>query len=160
MLERILANTGAVPEVVTEDAGYWSEDNVDTCESMGIDPYNRCAQAFGYATGRLKHGQQPPPSRGPVPRNLDAKGRMGRKLRSKKGKETYARRKTIVEPVFGQTKEARGFRRFLLRGLEKVNGEWSRCGLQATICSNCSGSSELRAGEPGAQQGLWRWSWI
>jgi transposase len=117
MLERILANTGAMPTIVTEDAGYWSEDNVDACEAMGIDPY--------IATGRLKHGQQPPPSRGPIPRNLDAKGLMGRKLRSKKGKETYARRKTIVEPVFGQMKECRGLRRFQLRSLEKVNGEWA-----------------------------------
>ena len=49
---------------------------------------------------------------------------MARKLRRKKGKEIYARRKTIVEPVFGQAKEGRGLRRFLLRGLEKVNGEW------------------------------------
>jgi hypothetical protein len=116
MLERIVANTGAVPTTVIEDAGYWSEDNVEACEAMDIDPY--------IATGRQKHGQPPPPSRGPIPKNLDAKGRMARKVRSKKGKETYARRKTIVEPVFGQTR-GRGLRRFLLRGLEKVNGEWS-----------------------------------
>jgi hypothetical protein len=57
MLERIMANTGAVPKVLIDDAGYWSEENVDTCISRGIDPY--------IATGRLKHGQQPPPSRGP-----------------------------------------------------------------------------------------------
>jgi hypothetical protein len=48
---------------------------------------------------------------------------MARKLRKKEGKETYSRRETIVEPVFGQAKEGRGLRRFLLRGLEKVNGE-------------------------------------
>ena len=50
---------------------------------------------------------------------------MVRKLRCKKGKKIYARRKTIVEPVFGQSKEARGLRKFLLRSLEKVNSEWS-----------------------------------
>ena len=49
---------------------------------------------------------------------------MARKLRKKQGREICAKRKTIVEPVFGQTKEARGLRRFLLRGLTKVNGEW------------------------------------
>jgi hypothetical protein len=48
---------------------------------------------------------------------------MARKLRKKAGREIYAKRKTIVEPVFGQTEEGRGLRRFLLRGLEKVNGE-------------------------------------
>ena len=49
---------------------------------------------------------------------------MARKLRTLKGRATYARRKAIVEPVFGQIKDARGFRRFLLRGLEKVRAEW------------------------------------
>ena len=53
------------------------------------------------------------------------KGRMARKLQNKTGREIYARRKSIVEPVFGQTKECRGLRRFLLRGLQKVNGEWA-----------------------------------
>jgi hypothetical protein len=64
------------------------------------------------------------PKRGPLPRDADAKTRMARKLRSKKGSKIYAQRKTIVEPVNGQIKEARGLRRFLLRGLEKVDGEW------------------------------------
>ena len=59
-----------------------------------------------------------------MPNDADAKSRMARKLRSKKGSRIYARRKAIVEPVNGQIKECRGLRRFLLRGLEKVNGEW------------------------------------
>ncbi len=50
---------------------------------------------------------------------------MARKLRTKKGRDLYAKRKTTPEPVFGQTKEVRGLRRFLMRGLEKVKGEWS-----------------------------------
>ena len=50
---------------------------------------------------------------------------MDRKLRSKAGQASYALRKTIVEPVFGQIKGARGLDRFLLRGLDKVNGEWA-----------------------------------
>jgi len=54
---------------------------------------------------------------------------MARKLRKKQGKEIYAKRKTIVEPVFGQTKEGRGLRRFLLRGLAKVNSEWLLWGI-------------------------------
>jgi hypothetical protein len=72
----------------------------------------------------LPHGQPPPPIHGPIPKDLDGKGQMARKLRKKERKEIYARRKTIVEPVFGQAKEGRGLRRFLLRGLEKVNDEW------------------------------------
>ena len=88
----------------------------NACADQGIDSY--------IATGRLPHGQPPPPMRGPLPRGADAKTRMARKLRSKKGSKIYAQRKAIVEPVNGQIKEARGLRRFLLRGLEKVDGEW------------------------------------
>jgi hypothetical protein len=59
-----------------------------------------------------------------MPKDADAKSRMARKLRSKAGSAIYAQRKAIVEPVNGQIKEARSLRRFLLRGLEKVNVEW------------------------------------
>jgi hypothetical protein len=116
MLQRSATSAGALPAVMTMDAGYWSEDNAKACADQGIDAY--------IATGRQPHGQPPPPKRGPLPRNADARTRMAHKIRSKKGSEIYARRKAIVEPVNGQIKEARGLRRFLLRGLEKVNGEW------------------------------------
>ena len=116
MVQRIAATAGALPDVLTTDAGYWSEANADLCAEQGIDAY--------IATGRLPHGQRLPPKRGPMPRNADAKTRMARKLRSKAGSAIYAQRKAIVEPVNGQIKEARGLRRFLLRGLETVDAEW------------------------------------
>jgi transposase len=116
MVEQIKANAGQLPDKFIVDAGYWSEDNANGCEEQGIDAY--------IATGRLPHGQPLPPKRGPMPRDADAKTRMARKLRSKKGSKIYAQRKAIVEPVNGQIKEARGLRRFLLRSMEKVNGEW------------------------------------
>ena len=116
MLKRIGATAGALPDVMTADAGYWSEDNADLCADRGIDAY--------IATGRLPHGQPLPPKRGPMPRDAGLKARMARKLRSKAGSAIYAQRKAIVEPVNGQIKEARSLRRFLLRGLEKVNVEW------------------------------------
>ena len=125
MLERTIANTAQVPKTLIADTGYWSEDNVSACEQRGVDPH--------IATGRQKHGQPPPPIHGPIPKGLDAKGKMARKLRKKAGREIYAKRKTIVEPVFGQTKEARGLRRFLLRGLTKVNGEWLLWGMTHNI---------------------------
>ena len=56
---------------------------------------------------------------------MTQKPEMRRKLATKAGRAMYSRRKTIVEPVFGQIKAARGFRRFLLRGIAKVRGEWS-----------------------------------
>ena len=116
MLERIATSAGALPDVMTMVAAYWSEDNAHTCTDRGIDSY--------IATDRLPHGQPPPPKRSPIPRGADAKARMARKLRSKKGSAIYAQRKAIVEPVNGQIKEGRGLRMFLLRGLEKVDGEW------------------------------------
>ena len=105
MLGRITACAGARPKEMTMDAGYWSEDNARHCEDLGIDAH--------IATGRLPHGQPPPPKRGPMPKDADAKDRMARKLRSRKGSAIYAQRKAIVEPVNGQIKEARGLRRFL-----------------------------------------------
>jgi len=115
-LSEILIPAGAVPDVMTLDAGYWSEDNAKACSDLGIDAY--------IATGRLPHGEPPPPLRGPLPRAADVRTRMARKLRSKKGSAIYAQRKAIVEPVNGQIKEIRGLRRFLQRGLDKVDSEW------------------------------------
>ncbi len=116
MVQRIAATAGALPEVLTTDAGYWSEANAELCAEQGIDAY--------IATGCLPHGQPLPPKRGPMPRYADAKAQMARKLRSKAGSAIYAQRKAIVEPVNGQIKETRALRRFLLRGIEKVDAEW------------------------------------
>jgi hypothetical protein len=116
MLKRIASHAGALPDVMTMDAGFWSENNAKACADQGIDAH--------IATGRLPHGQPPPPQRGTLPKDADARTRMVRKLRSKKGSGIYAQPKAIVEPVNGQIKEGRGLRLFLLRGLEKVDGEW------------------------------------
>jgi hypothetical protein len=86
-------------------------------EAQGFDPY--------IATGRQKHHQVgatvavDPPAAGAT-----VKERMAHKLRTEAGRACYAKRKQIVEPVFGQIKHGRGFRQFLLRGLKKVQGEW------------------------------------
>ncbi|QPN70104.1 IS1182 family transposase [Synechococcus sp. CBW1108] len=117
MLERIVANTGQLPANMIADAGYCSTSNIQASEQRGLDAY--------LSTSRQEHGKRPRPARGPAPRDLDARGRMDRKLRSKAGQAIYALRKIIAEPVFGQIKGARGLDRFLLRGLEKVDGEWT-----------------------------------
>ena len=117
MIARTLENCGMKPAKLVADTGYYSEANV--CETMkwGIDPY--------IATGRRRHDEQVISPRGRAPAGLSTKEVMARKLATKSGAAIYSRRKVIVEPVFGQIKEARGFRRFLLRGLRKVRGEWS-----------------------------------
>lgn len=116
LLQCKAATAGVRPDVMTMDAGYWSEDNTKTCNYQGIDA---CI-----ATGRLPHGHPLPAKRGPWPRDADAKIPMARQLRNKKGAVIYAQRKATVEPVNRQIKEAKGLRRFLLRGLGKVDGKW------------------------------------
>jgi hypothetical protein len=116
MLERIQANTGQLPTTLIADAGYCSTANLEDCEQRDLDAY--------ISTSRQQHGQRPRPCRGRATRDLDARGRMDRKLQSVAGQAIYALRKSIPEPVFGQIKGARRLDRFLLRGLEKVNGEW------------------------------------
>ena len=82
------------------------------------------------ATGRQKH-HTPEAEASDVP--ATAQERMAAKVRTPEGKAFYARRKVIVEPVCGQIKEARGFRRFLLRGLAKIRGEWRLVCLTHTL---------------------------
>ena len=100
------------------DNGYFSEDAVGDVEREGFDPH--------IAVGRQKHhAPLPETTDGPPPEGLTAKERMAHKLRTPSGRACYAKRKHIVEPVFGQMKHVRGFRQFLLRGLKKVRGEWN-----------------------------------
>jgi transposase len=99
------------------DWGYYSEANTAGLERRGLDPY--------VATERLKHNEEiPPVPRGRIPDGLPAKQRMARKLRTKKGREKYAKRKGIIEPIFGQVKQVLGFRQFALRGLAAMRSEW------------------------------------
>jgi transposase len=117
MAEQVQKNTGKLPAEVSADAGYFSQHNVGYLTAAGIDPY--------VATGQRKHSDKSAPApRGRIPQGTTVRQRMARKLRTKKGRAAYAKRKQTVEPVFGQIKEARGFRRFLLRGLEPVRAEW------------------------------------
>ncbi len=106
-----LGESQAIPS--TLDNGYYSEAATQALEDLGFDPY--------IAAGRQKHHE---PSAEVSAEPATAKERMAAKVRTPEGKALYARRKVIVEPVFGQIKEARGFRRFLLRGLKKIRGEW------------------------------------
>ncbi len=117
MMEETIANAGAVPRELSADAGYYSAEAVENIHALGVEPF--------IAPEKTRHGRITPPApRGRIPRDLSARDRMRRKLRTKRGRERYALRMGTVEPVFGQVKQCRGFRQFLLRGLDKVNGEW------------------------------------
>jgi transposase len=101
MITTIAQQSGDTPSQLLADAGYCSEENLTAIADTTIDAY--------ISTRKQKHGERPGPC----------------KLHTKPGARVYAARKAIVEPVIGQIKQARGFRQFLLRGFEKVQGEWS-----------------------------------
>jgi hypothetical protein len=123
MVELIEQQSGQRPEAILADNGYCSEENLDSLESSGQP--ERKIEGF-IATGKQKHGEHRlPAKRGPLPQGATKVDRMKRKLQTKVGKAVYAARKCVVEPVFGQIKQARGFRQFLLRGKRKVKGEWA-----------------------------------
>jgi hypothetical protein len=115
LVDAIRANTGRAPKEVSADAGYASEANLEALEERGIRAY--------VATGRQRHGQAAATGRG---RQQGARLRaMRTRLRRGGFRSRYRLRKQIVEPVFGQIKQARGFRQFLLRGLCQVEHEWA-----------------------------------
>ena len=116
MMKQTEKNTGTKPDILSADAGYFSEDNLTDEQVEGVDLY--------VPPDRQKHGDDPPSSELPSEIDDTIKEQMRHKLRTDAGKKVYARRKAIVEPVFGQIKQARGFRRFSFRGLEKVAAEW------------------------------------
>jgi transposase len=114
LVEEMKSNLGGrTPGELSADAGYFSEDNVNYLEGQKIDPF--------VATGRQKHGA----AAETIPDSGTIRERMAAKLQTSTGKKVYSKRKETVEPVFGQIKEARGVRRFLLRGLSCVQAEWS-----------------------------------
>jgi transposase len=118
MVQAIKEQSGQKPAQLLADSGYSSDQNLQHLERRKIDTY--------IASGRQEHGQKPAPcKRGPLPKGATRMDRMRRKLQTKIGRAVYAARKGIVEPVFGQIKQVRGFRQFLLRGLEKVRAEWA-----------------------------------
>jgi transposase len=118
MLEKVKRQSGQKPSAVLADNGYFSEKNLRGAAKMRVEAY--------VAVNKQKHNQMVPPCpRGPIPKRATLLERMQRKLQTVAGRAIYARRKVIVEPVFGQIKQRQGFRQFLLRGIQKVQGEWA-----------------------------------
>jgi transposase len=128
MVDQTRANLDAADvkdaiKAVLGDAGCYSETNAADLERRGIEAY--------LATERLKHHEKVASApRGRIPGGLTAKQRMARKLRTKKGREMYAKRKGMIEPIFGQMKQVLGLRQFSMRGLSSMRGEWR---LMATV---------------------------
>ena len=121
MTEQATTNTGTAPGQVLADAGYCSDDNL----AQLADLTAQTGTEFFIATGRTSHDEPVPPApRGRIPKNATRRQRMARKLRTKPGRAAYARRKAIVEPVFGQMATLQNAQHLLLRGLDAARGEW------------------------------------
>jgi transposase len=117
MLKRVVDNCeGEAPVVVTADNGYLSKAAIDASRRHGVNAHISCG-----------HGEKakPPVIQNPTTPAQKARAAMAKKLATPTGKAIYARRKTVAEPPFGQIKQARGFRRFSMRGAAKVRSEWT-----------------------------------
>ncbi|QII98297.1 IS1182 family transposase (plasmid) [Pseudomonas aeruginosa] len=117
-LKALPASLGQV-QAMLGDCGYNSESNIAACEAAGIEPYLAVARDDHHPGWRARFEE-------PTPLDADATAqqRMAHKLKSQPGRSLYALRKQTVEPVFGIIKSVMGFRQFLLRGMDKVSGEW------------------------------------
>jgi transposase len=155
MIDATKANLGRYPTQASADAGYCSEANLEALEVRNIDAYVAAGRARDAVTGTAKDGDDDPsatpdagspskppphppaaevspsaaetpsaaePEAKPKPTRVEA---MRAKLKAGGHASPYRLRKQLPEPVFGQVKEARGFRQFLLRGFDKARGEWA-----------------------------------
>jgi transposase len=137
MADAVETNLGRKPEQLSADAGYCSEANLEALETRGIDGYVATGRARDAAAGHVKNedavavrvpkpvsasNPQAEPKPATTPSRVEA---MRAKIKAGGHASPYRLRKQLPEPVFGQIKQARGFRQFLLRGFEKVRAEWA-----------------------------------
>ena len=121
MTEQTTTNTGQAPGQLLTDAGYCSADNLERAAEFT----DQHGTEFYVAIGRGRRDEPPPVApRGRIPTHATGKQRMARKLATSKGQKVYARRKAIVEPVFGQMATLQNAKHLLLRGLDQARGEW------------------------------------
>ena len=116
LVKRVEDNLGELPAKVSADAGYFSAASVLDEQLDGVDLY--------IPTGRQKHHHKQEEATGLASAGATPADNMRAKLQTLEGRDVYRMRKAIVEPVFGQIKEPRGFRRFSFRGLQAVSMEW------------------------------------
>ena len=113
------AALGAVKFLIA-DSGYCSEKSIRACAAAGIEPLIAVARDEHHPNWRARHSEP-----APLPDDATPVQVMSHRLKTKAGRACYALRKQTIEPVFGIIKSVMGFRRFSLRGLKKVTGEWT-----------------------------------
>src|SRR5882757_1216036 len=122
MTDAIETNLGRKPTQLSADAGYCSEANLAALENRSIDAYVATGRARNAVAGAVKGEAAAAPEAAGEPTRVEA---MRAKIKAGGHTSPYRLRKILPEPVFGQIKQARGFRQFLCRGFEKVRGEWA-----------------------------------
>jgi len=122
MTDAVEANLGRRPEQVSADAGYCSEENLAGLEDRDVDAYVATGRARDAVAGAANAKSDSAPEPATTPTRVEARRA---KIKAGGHESPYRLRKQLPEPVFGQIKQARGFRQFLLRGLEKVRAEWA-----------------------------------
>jgi hypothetical protein len=140
MLRATKQRLGRIPQIGLADAGYFSEENVTSPELVGVDLY--------IPPGRTKPGAEQGDRPKRAPKSEEA-ARMREKLKEDTGRQRYARRKAVVEPAIGQIKEQHGFRRFSLRGIDKVNAEWNIVSTAHNLWKLFRAPSRFSAAPPG-----------
>lgn len=119
VLSRLPDDLGSITKAAA-DSGYFSKDNTQKFEAAGIEPYLANGRQHHNPTLEERFAQAPE-----APKDADSVGAMTHRMKTEAGKKFYAQRKSTVEPVFGIIKEVMGFRRFMLRSLDAVKGEWA-----------------------------------
>lgn len=135
MVDAMIENTGQTPTQMSADSGYCSEANIQAMEDRQIEAF--------IATGRQKHGKAAADG-GKAKRKGPKVEQMRERLRQGGFDNPYRLRKQTVEPVFGQIKHARGFRQFLMRGLNKVAAEWTMLCTVHNILKLAAGQASIR----------------
>ena len=131
MTDAIQTNLGRKPEQLSADSGYCSDANIEALETRGIDGYIATGRAKDAAASTAEASMAAPPADASATASPEAASAptrveaMREKIKAGGHGSPYRLRKQLPEPVFGQIKQARGFRQFLLRGVEKVHAEWS-----------------------------------
>ena len=119
VLSRLPDDLGSITKAAA-DSGYFSQDNTQKFEVAGIEPYLPNGRQYHNQTQDERFAQAPE-----APKDPDSVDAMAHRMKTEVGKKFYAQRKSTVEPVFGIIKEVMGFRRFMLHGLDSVQGEWT-----------------------------------
>ena len=140
VLAEVKTNAGRLPEKVTADSGYFSTAAVTSEALSGVDLYVTPDSSKKTEQVEELTTESPPP----IKLDQDVVSRMREKLKTESGRAVYKQRKMIVEPVFGQVKEVRGFRRFSFRGLQKNEAEWSLICLTHNLLKLFRGKSCLQ----------------